>query len=254
MKSFIQFIKESTSETMSFDEVIEWMKNLDLNKKVPAGMSKESKLLKYIENQLKVYDEIKGNSSITDGIVKNVLRVVNDDFKGKREIITDKFGIKQAEPLVIVGNYATYHKADKSAYSKFKENVKNIEEFLGTLTGYHTIPLKNLVIKFATMKTGGSYKTADDELWINSTKAGNTLERYGSLRYVVLHELGHRYLRIKSQRWDIDDVSWITTKYSATDSWNGEEKFAELFAITHWPEQYPEYDETMKLFKKKIQQ
>jgi hypothetical protein len=55
------------------------------------------------------------------------------------------------------------------------------------------------------------------------------------------------------QTWDYDSPRWITTKYSKVDSFTGEEKFAELFAISHWPNKYKEYKKQIKEFKKVIQ-
>jgi hypothetical protein len=99
------------------------------------------------------------------------------------------------------------------------------------------------------MKSKAKYKTDKDELWINARKMGDTKDDYGSLVYVVLHELGHRYLRYNPQKWNYDSQEWVTTRYSMTDSMSGEEKFAELFALSHWKNKYKEYADKINKFE-----
>ena len=113
----------------------------------------------------------------------------------------------------------------------------------------------NLKIKFVSqdqLRAKASYKTEEDTLYINARKMGKSTEEYGSLVYVVLHELGHRYLRYNNQNWNIDDTKYTTTKYSTVDSFTNEEKFAELFALTHWPKKYKEYQTQMDMFKNNL--
>lgn len=157
------------------------------------------------------------------------------------------------KPTVIKKRNATYIKYDTSAYKEFEKNVEIIDNFLDTLKGFHREALKgNLVIKFVSsgdMKSKAKYKTDKDELWINSKKAGDTKDDYGSLVYVVLHELGHRYLRYNTQKWNYDSQEWVTTRYSMTDSMIGEEKFAELFAMSHWKNKYKEYVDKINKFE-----
>ena len=84
---------------------------------------------------------------------------------------------------------------------------------------------------------------------------GNTKEEYGSLLYIVLHELGHKFLEDKKQTWNIADSSLITTPYSAKNSMTmtEEEIFAELFALSHWENKYGKYKNQIKRFKELIQ-
>lgn len=138
---------------------------------------------------------------------------------------------------------ATYYKNDTLSYDKFLENVKNVDSFLATLTGYHKKAIAGLKIRFvsgSTIRSKAQYKTNEDTIYINVSKMGNTTEEYGSLRYVVLHELGHRYLKKFPQNWNIDKPELTTTKYSMTETLTNEERFAELFAISHWPKKYPQ--------------
>lgn len=162
---------------------------------------------------------------------------------------------KPSKPKEVKGKYAKYIKHDTTSYDKFQSNIENIEEFLSTLDGFHKKAIKNLTIRFVDSKvqsTIAKYVEDEDILQINAKKVGKTKEEYGSLRYVILHELGHRYLKMYPQNWDIDDPKWITTKYSRTDSMTGEEKFAELFAISHWERKYKQFQDTIERFREKI--
>lgn len=83
---------------------------------------------------------------------------------------------------------------------------------------------------------------------------GKEPESYGSLVYVILHELAHRYLqKVNKQSWNIDSSEWSTTKYSKTDSMTGEEKFAELFAMSHWKSKYSEHEIKINNFLKVLE-
>ncbi len=159
------------------------------------------------------------------------------------------------KPMKVEGRYATYLKKDSSSYQNFLDNIEDIEDFLSTLSGYHADALDNLVITFsdkAELKSKARYKTNEDILYINPKVAGNTKEEYGSLRYIILHELGHRYLSRNRQSWDIDAKEFTTTKYSEVETMTGEERFAELYALSHWENKYPEYAEQIDLFQDMI--
>lgn len=234
------------------------MDTLQLNIRTPKGMKKEHDNLNYIANMINIvatFPIFKGVPGTEE--IKNMGYAMDRFSKEQIQKINDKFGKSDDKPLIIIKNNISYTKADASSYKKFIESINDISSFLKTLKGFHKKPLKNLKITFVPktkLRGKASYKTELDELWININSMGNTKEEYGSLRYVVLHELGHRYLVVvKRQKWDIDATEWLTTKYSSTDSWNGEEKFAELFAISNWQSKYKEHSEKMEKFKKIIQ-
>lgn len=247
----------------AFDDLVQWMQTLDIKKRTPRGMKAEAEMLKHVQKRIDlILDFEAGNAYLqkTPDNIKyyeqskiDVLQIVKDRLLAKKDQITDKFGMSAAQPNIIEGKYATYVKEDSSAYKKFTDGVANLEKFFSTLKGKHAVPLKNLKVVFTNeIKSIGKYMAEKDYVAVNSRKTGNTLEKYGSLRYVILHELGHRYLKTHPQRWNIDGAEWITTKYSTVDSFTGEEKFAELFAITHWETMYSQYKDTMAKFKKVI--
>ena len=85
-----------------------------------------------------------------------------------------------------------------------------------------------------------------------SKKISNTKEEYGSLRYIIVHELGHRFLKFNPQSWNISSSSMYTTKYSKVPTMTDEEPFAELFALSHWKHKYKEYKTQIDKFESSI--
>ena len=83
--------------------------------------------------------------------------------------------------------------------------------------------------------SGGKYNQPSDTLFVRATP--NVMRRgtgnYGSLDYILIHELGHRY-EAKSGIPNERDIP-RTTKYSYTESMSGSsEAFAEAFALGHF--------------------
>lgn len=79
----------------------------------------------------------------------------------------------------------------------------------------------------------GVYKSEEDALYVRATPniLGRKTGTYGSVDYIIVHELGHRYERkIGVSGTDFDKSTWWTTPYSKKEG----ESFAELFAITNF--------------------
>ena len=82
--------------------------------------------------------------------------------------------------------------------------------------------------------SSGRYSAAEDILYVRAVpkvlqRSGGT---YGSVDYILIHELGHRYEHLHKLPIDFDKPEWWTSKYSRTESMSGSsESFAELFAI-----------------------
>ena len=137
----------------------------------------------------------------------------------------------------------------------FKEQSKYIDDFLSTLKGFHKKSLKDLIIVFVKKeqsRAGATYKTYEDKIFIRPDKVIKG-DAYASFVYVVMHELGHRYLQKYNVKWNYDSFEWSTTKYSMTDSMTGEEKFAELFALSHFKysgKPFSDYVEKIEKFEK----
>lgn len=259
---------EVLKEAKHLPDIIITLKSLNKDIRAPRGLKKEYILIQHLITKAEWYDIVpefittlpksEQDAELTEyksSIVNEIMAHYKTFDKAVLDKLLSAMSNNQNKPLTVKTKYATYHKSDSSAYTKFEKAVADIDAFLKTLKGYHKKPLKDLVIRFvksSSMKSIGKYKTDTDELWINLGKVGKTSEEYGSARYVVLHELGHRYLRYNRQSWNHDENKWITTRYSEVDSFNGEEKFAELFAMTHWKSKYKEYADLMTAFEKLI--
>jgi len=222
--------------------------------RIPKGMNKADYQLLW-----EVYNLLDKKDSMTDFSIENKMKMV----RLSPDQILDSFSKNEAKPDTIKGKYTTYIKRDNSSYSVFEDAIKLLEGFLGRLSGYHSKAIHNLKIKFVKpndIKSVAKYKQDEDTLWINLFKINKWIKQdrlsslgsdeYGSLLYVLVHELGHRYLsKVKRQSWNIDSQEWATTKYSTVDSISGEEKFAELFALSFWKSKYPEYKDKIKKFE-----
>jgi hypothetical protein len=258
MKTFNEFVlQESNYITEGLKLEIDEIKNLFseiIIKNKPKNVSTpDHQLLKEIQNLLLTLSDNNFDKKI---LIFQITGKLNYVTMTKEEILATYGKKSDSNSKVVKKQYATYYKLDSVAYPTFIKNVDNMEDFLSTLSGFHKKAIHNLSIRFvdsSQQKSIGKYVTDHDAIQINSKRVGNTVESYGSLRYVVLHELGHRYLRLFNQKWDHDANSWITTKYSETDSFSGEEKFAELFALSHWPDKYPQYKEKIVKFNNTIQ-
>ena len=253
-EEFRQFLRESFANN-EYIKIKEWILSLNLDIRTPRGLKQEHEILQYLKRKIDSIEQyFKGIPD--ESYQRELENSINNFTKEQIDKINKSFGKQDTKPLNIQKKYALYIKADASSYDNFLSAIDDLEDFLSALKGIHSVPLKNLVIRFvkkADLNSKAKYKTDKDELWINLQSMGNTKEEYGSLRYVVLHELGHRYIKSNPQKWDYDSYKWVTTKYSAVDSLNGEEKFAELFAISHWPTRYKEHLEKIKEFLKIIQ-
>lgn len=79
----------------------------------------------------------------------------------------------------------------------------------------------------------GKYKSDQDTLYVRATpkilgRSGNT---YGSVEYIIVHEMGHRYERkVHMPDEDFDKQHWWTSKYSRKEG----EGFAELYGISNF--------------------
>ncbi len=265
MKSFSTLyesvLNESGDVSDNFDvtNFIEWFSTLSIPRIAPKTVKPFiHQIMKELVNLVNEYkiekDKRFGDISIIEFTIKGKL----NNLRMTKEEIEQLYSVESGEQTygkVLVKKHATFVKMDSVSYKTFVANCENIDDFLGTLQGFHRAPLQNLTIRFvdgSAQKSIAKYVSGQDILQINSKKAGNTKEEYGSLRYIVLHELGHRYLNFHKQHWDHDAVEWTTTKYSETDTLTGEEKFAELFALSHWPNKYPQFKDTIQKFTKMI--
>lgn len=230
----------------------EWILSLNIPKRKPQNLnSTEHKILIDLVNlayeiiQLKEKrfseNEIQFKEKIFDNKL-NMLRMSKEEIQSL--FINNKENIVKKQ-------IGTYIKHDVLSYDKFLSNVDTVEKMLESLKSYHREAAHNLKIKFVgstDIKSKAKYKSDQDTILINSSKVIQS-DEYAGLNYVIVHELGHRYLKFHPQRWDYDNPKWITTKYSMVDSMTGEEKFAELFALSNWKSKYSQFSDKIKKFE-----
>ena len=259
----LKFIEKGIlNESLGFkdaDEVIAWFDTLVIPTRKPNSISSvEHSIMKGIKDTINNYkntripQEKTFYSTIIFQKARDQLRLSKNEYESV-------YSNNKNEPEVIKGLYATYKHEDVGSYARFLANVKNLEDFFSTLKSFHKKALNNLTVVFvsrSTMSVPAKYKSGKKTILINplSKKVGNTKEEYGSLRYIILHELGHKYLEENRQDWNISDRSLITTPYSSKsiETMNDEEIFAELFALSNWESKYSKYKTQIEIFKNKL--
>jgi len=246
---------------MTAPEIVAWADTLVVPKRKPRDISKiEHGIMVSLKTAVQNYKD--NVESLLGSNIKFHHKLITRNFEMLRlplEKYSAVYKRNSRQPDVVKGKYAKYSKKDVGSYSRFENNIKAIESFLSTLKGFHKAVLKNLRIEFVSasdMKTTAKYLSGKDIVWINplSKKMGKTKDDYGSLLYILLHELGHRYHAMNPQSWRISDPSMVTTPYSrGLNSMNPEgETFAELFALSHWEKKYPKYSNQIKKFKQQL--
>ena len=245
------------NETMDdVEQIISKMSDISLPGKKPKDVNKTDweilKEIRELSNSILLLRK-KGDKQEID-LKMFSLKVKLDQLRIDIDDIINKLQSNNKSDKITKNNH-TYLKMANISENKFKSFISDLESFFKSLKGFHNKVTKNLTIKFVDgtkQKTAAKYIEKEDSLQVNINKIGKTKEEYGSLRYVILHELGHRFLKMYPQKWDYTDNKWITTKYSGIDSWSDEEKFAELFAMSHWENKYSQFSDKIEKFKQLI--
>ena len=237
----------------NFDEFQAVMEKV-ANKKSPSGMSKEMDTLKYILKALKTIKEYDADDDFILGTYKRIKQEI--DHKGSDQLdnlLSKLLSGKTSDSIKT--SHATFINSSIMADKVFKERVNELESFLKTLKSPHNKTLgNNLVVRFVRKeesKSSAKYKRDKDEIYLRPDRKITDGDGYGSFVYVLLHELGHRYEESHNTK-EFESVEWITTPYSMKDTLSGNEHFAELFALSHWPEKYPKYQDQIKKFLEKV--
>lgn len=169
-----------------------------------------------------------------------------EQFKPHIPTLVQKFSDEGGTVVLrqIKTSNATFINAKGLATSTFKKYVKYIDGTFSSLRGWRRKALAgDLKVVLAGPDkfrgtAAGSYKQESDTLLVRATP--NILKRppatYGSVGYILVHELGHRYERKVGVGRSFDGPQWITTRYSqSTGGFSGlSESFAELFALGHF--------------------
>jgi hypothetical protein len=261
-------------QASDFVDFESWLKLMSVSGKpqIPADLKLDYKMLTNLYSALQSYKEIdpffarnvRKENPYLEGILKNAQQTLVRIGINKIETLIDVLykssttSAKEITNEIKIKNYVFVNDSQMSE-KRFKETCTEMSNFLNTFSGFHKTALNgSLEIHFkpsSKLKAKASYKSDRDQIWIkesNSREFDST--QYASLKYIISHELGHRYEKfIGKPNW-FDNYQWSTTPYSKTsNSWDGEQ-FAELFALSYWgSSKYPQYKDKIEQFIKKMQ-
>ncbi len=230
-----------------FEKFLQWIAYFPKGGRAPSGGKKLFDNIKFLHRQVDSYREY----GLKSDNIANMLGWWAEE--GEMDRIADVFFAKKTKARVeeIKHKNITFKNRSGMGEATFKKTVKQVANFLDDLKGFHAKTLeKPLEIHFKSAKdirSKAQYKSLDDVIWIKSGSRADT-ELYGHLLYIVLHELGHRYEHQFGLPRDFYERQFYTTKYSHTDGMGGSECFAEIFALSHWPEKYDEYEAKITRF------
>jgi hypothetical protein len=249
----IDAIKKLGQEILNFDDskmpqFIEWIAHFPKSGRAPKGEKKLFDSIKFLHTQAEVYQS-------TGLLSPNISATFSWWDEAEMDRVADVFfaGKTKAKLEVITHGNVTFHNGSSMSEVRFVKTSKTVAALLKSLKGYHKKAIsKPLEIHFKSakdIKAKAVYKGLLDQVWIrDNSKADNEL--YGHLLYIVVHELGHRFDKLHRIPRDFADSDFYTTDYSHADSMAGSECFAEIFAISHWPDKYKEYADQIERFNK----
>jgi hypothetical protein len=180
--------------------------------------------------------------TMTQGSIRNLWE---RDLKPKMgeliQYFTDEGGSKLLSEYKIGSN--TYLNKVGMSKDNLIKYATRLDALFSGLSGWRKKSLSGgLTVALAPPKSfrgtaSGRYSASEDILYVRAIP--KVLQRssgtYGSIDYILIHELGHRYERYHQLTVDFDKPEWWTSKYSMTESMSGSsESFAELFAIGHF--------------------
>lgn len=182
------------------------------------------------------------SDKMIQGTIKNLWE---RDLKPKMDELiqyfTDEGGSKLVSEYKVGSN--TYLNKVGMAEDNLVKYATRLDSLFSSLSGWRKKVLSGgLTVALAPPKnfrgtSSGRYSSSEDVLYVRAVP--KILQRsggsYGSVDYILIHELGHRYEHLHRLPVDFDQPEWWTSKYSMTESLSGaSESFAELFAIGHF--------------------
>lgn len=257
--------------TSDFDEYKAWLDQIIVSGKprIPVELKLDYEMLKRNKDLVLDYDKKKNSEFKHDGgqYLNFLIASANQTLKrlGPEKLINlidvlfkgtgDTVKSKKSE--IRISNYV-FKNDSQASEARFVEMCDELVKFLNTFTGFHGKALTGtpeIHIKSSTkQKAKAAYKVELDEIWIRESQSRDfASSAYASLKYIICHELGHRYEhKIGKPNW-FRDSEWGTTRYSnSPNSWNGEQ-FAEIFALSFWgSSKYPEYKDKIEKFIDKM--
>lgn len=146
-------------------------------------------------------------------------------------------------PAEVEVNGVTYRNPLGLSRPALMKMVAVVDAILKSLQGWRRKALAgHLNVSFAGPdafrgSAKGRYNAPSDTMFVRATPSviKRSGAQYGSFEYIFLHELGHRYERVRRVHMDFGTRAWETTPYSEVEGMSGHsEAFAELFALGHF--------------------
>ncbi len=222
----------------------EWMSGLNLDGRTPKGQKYNKDGLIFISNQIKMHKLFD-----SDLPIHNISATTSRWTPESVELMTAAFTKERLTSICSKG--ITVRNESKMTEAKFKNYAREVVKTINSLGLFHKKATNDLVVVLKNkgdIKSIALYKSNLDEIWIQSdSKIDNDL--YGHGKYVLVHEIGHRFEAIYGLPEGFSDSKFATTKYSYTmTDFGGSEAFAEAFAVSHWKDKYPEFSKVIDAY------
>jgi len=220
----------------------DWIKkNFKVGVQVRGHKELAGELDRLIEILTQYYGRGTGDPTFGQSMVRTIW---NRGIKPRLEELTQYFTDEGGSKLVAeyqIGSNTYLNKVGMSKDNLIKYATR-LDSLFNGLSGWRKKALSGgLTVALAPPKyfhgtASGKYRSSEDTLYVRAIpkvlqRSGGT---YGSVDYILIHELGHRYEYLHKLPLDFDKPEWWTSRYSMTESMSGSESFAELFAIGHF--------------------
>ncbi|MFS1427686.1 hypothetical protein LMH73_011065 [Vibrio splendidus] len=241
-------LKEQGKSLLNFSEsriqeMKDWISHFPVTGRCPNGQKNNLSKLKTIKDACDMHDQYGLYSPNIDACLS---------YWDESEIdsIVDSF-IKADKVTSFTHKGITFINESPISEKVFMGKCKEIVELINSLSGFHQKATEgkfSVVFKSSSeISSKAKYVSAKDEVWLKHTSKADS-ELYGHLKYILVHELGHRYEHKHGLPDGFNDNSYRTTQYSYTDAFSASEAFAEVFALSHWKGKYEQYDEVISKF------
>ena len=220
----------------------DWIKkNFKVGVRVRGHKELAGELDRLVEILTQYYGRGIGDPTFGQSMVKTIWnRGIKPRLDELTKYFTDEGGSKLVSDYKIGSN--TYLNKVGMSEDNLIKYATRLDALFGSLSGWRKKALSGgLTVALAPPKyfhgtASGKYRSSEDTLYVRAIP--KVLQRsggsYGSIDYILIHELGHRYEHFHRLPVDFDKPEWWTSRYSMTESLSGSESFAELFAIGHF--------------------
>ncbi len=215
----------------------QWFRDaFSVGSKAPKGLTQARKQVDDFWKKLELFESGEG---LQPGAFASFMDAMLNNIRIKEYMVELESSVQGRSSREYRTSQATYLNLAGASDARFMETVETVEKALKSIKGLRRKVLSSLTINFLSAQSfrgtaSAKYFTAKDEIGIRLTPGGRIQKaepgKYGSLAYVITHELGHRYERKTGTPIDFEQSEWYTTRYSRVEG----ETFAELFALSNY--------------------